>query len=697
MAQRAAELHTHPSLMSSTPARAIGLDLAPLISPYRRRGRFTLRIENLPQGARFTAGRNNGDRTWSLALDELDELFYVPPDSLVEDHALALRLIAKEEGNASTLALIELPIRAGALAVLSPSSPPVSVMATATAPRPDTSHGEALSKEISSLKAELAGREQELNQMRAATQSLNGDWQAKFETAIAAAKSEWGDTEASRLAAAKADHEKEASALRELETHVAQANTLLVQREGELAALKAEALRDAAAKADHEKEVSALRELETHVAQANTLLVQREGELAALKAEALRDAAAKADHEKEASALRELKTHVAQANTLLVQREDELAALKAELTLHRQASTAEISAARTALEVHSARDAQRREQSAQALLELKDRCDQAEGNLARQRQASEAEIATAKHALAAQGVLELDKQEQAAQALADLTVRCNQAEAKLSQQHQALENEIVAARKTAEEQDATEAEREREAARALAELQARCEAAEAELRAAQLAGETAAADDAYVRGLNQEIKNLQAVLVDREAAIARAEASLDLMQLGVVAKPAPAHWEPLPGGFTKTGKDEAKKSDGHLARDFLLVFAVVMIGCLAYFFGPPLIANWRSLDLGNLFASGDADQDDASSSAPAAPAPPPKPKLPVATVVRDVNLRAAPSASADVITALKQGSAVTVLERQGNWDHVEVVISGQESRQGWAYGGYLAETDKASP
>jgi hypothetical protein len=652
MAQRAAELHTHPSLMSPTPARAIGLDLAPLISPYRRRGRFTLRIENLPQGARFTAGRNNGDRTWSLALDELDELFYVPPDSLVEDHALALRLIAKEEGNASTLALIELPIRAGALAVLSPSSPPVSVMATATAPRPDTSHGEALSKEISSLKAELAGREQELNQMRAATQSLNGDWQAKLETAIAAAKSEWGDTEASRLAAAKADHEKE---------------------------------------------VSALRELETHVAQANTLLVQREGELAALKAEALRDAAAKADHEKEASALRELKTHVAQANTLLVQREDELAALKAELTLHRQASTAEISAARTALEVQSARDAQRREQSAQALLELKDRCDQAEGNLARQCQASEAEIATAKHALAAQGVLELDKQEQAAQALADLTVRCNQAEAKLSQQRQALENEIVAARKTAEEQDATEAEREREAARALAELQARCEAAETELRAAQLAGETAAADDAYVRGLNQEIKNLQAVLVDREAAIARAEASLDLMQLGVVAKPAPAHWEPLPGGFTKTGKDEAKKSDGHLARDFLLVFAVVMIGCLAYFFGPPLIANWRSLDLGNLFASGDADQDDASSSAPAAPAPPPKPKLPVATVVRDVNLRAAPSVSADVITALKQGSAVTVLERQGNWDHVEVVISGQESRQGWAYGGYLAETDKAPP
>ncbi len=187
---------------------------------------------------------------------------------------------------------------------------------------------------------------------------------------------------------------------------------------------------------------------------------------------------------------------------------------------------------------------------------------------------------------------------------------------------------------------------------------------------------------------------MQAVLVDREAAIARAEASLDLMQLGVVAKPAPAHWEPLPGGFTKPA-GRGRKVGRPSGKGFPPCLRRGEIGCLAYFFGPPLIANWRSLELGNLFASGDADQDDASSSAPAAPAPPPKPKLPVATVVRDVNLRAAPSVSAEVITALKQGSAVTVLDRQGNWDHVEVVISGQESRQGWAYGGYLAETDKS--
>ena len=63
-------------------------------------------------------------------------------------------------------------------------------------------------------------------------------------------------------------------------------------------------------------------------------------------------------------------------------------------------------------------------------------------------------------------------------------------------------------------------------------------------------------------------------------------------------------------------------------------------------------------------------------------------------VIRDVNLRAAPSTNAQVIAGLKQGTAVTILDRQGNWDHLEIVISGQISRQGWAYGSYIGETNK---
>jgi|GEM_PF-5638691 len=585
---------------SSSSLRAVALDLASLIAPYRRRGRFTLRIENLPQGARLTAGRNNGDRTWSLALDELDELFYVPPESLADDHVLALRLIAREEGNASTLALIELPMRAGQFA---PSPPPAFGHKPPETPHPDAPHADTLEQEVSALKAELAGRDQELNQMRAASQSLDGNWQAKLETAIATAKTEWSGAEASRLTAARANHEKEVSSFHEL------------------------------------------------------------------------------------------KDHVAAANALLSERESELAALKAELTEQRGKSEREISAAKKALDAQSAQDAQRREQSAEALRELKRRCDEAEAGLTRQRQKSEAEIAAARNALVAQGALELDKQEQADAALAELTARCNEAEAKLGRQRETLETEILAARQDAEAQDATDAQRGRNAARALTELQARCEAAEASLRSAQTACESADVDDVYVRGLNQEIKTLQTILVDRETAIARAEASLEQMQVGMVARPAPAHWEPLPGSLRQASKED-KKPDSHLARDFILVFGVVMLACVAYFFGPSLLSagNWQLPNLPNLFAASDNDQD-ASSPPPPAPVPPPKPQ-PQAIVIRDVNLRAAPSTNAQVIAGLKQGTAVTILDRQGNWDHLEIVISGQISRQGWAYESYIGETNK---
>jgi hypothetical protein len=611
MARGAAELLTQSraeAAKASAPAissgRAIALDLAPLIAPYRRRARFTLRIENLPQGARLTAGRNNGDRTWSLALDELDELLYVPPESMTDDHTLAVRLVAREEGNASTLALIDLPLRAGNLVT---TEPPVFGHKQSETPQAEAPQSDTLKQEISALKAELAGRDQELSQARAVSQSLDGDWHAKLEKAIALARNEWSSAEAARLAAARAHHEKEVSSFHDLMDHVTAANGLLSERE------------------------------------------------------------------------------------------NELAALKAELTDQRKKSEAEIAAAKKALEAQNALDAQRREQSAKALQELKQRCEAAEANLTRQRQKSEADIAAAKNVLAAQGALEQDKQEQANAALAELTARCHAAEAELDRQRETLEAEILAARKAAEEEDATEAGRGRDAAHALAELQARCGAAEASLRSAQAAREKTDVDDAYVCGLNQEIKNLQAILVDRETAIARAEASLEQMQIGAVARPAPAHWEPLPGGLSQA-RDEKKKSGGHLVRDFLLVFGVVTFACLVYFFGPSVLAanNWQLPDLANLFAASDDDQT-ASQPVPLQPIAPPKADHPKVMVIRDVNLRAAPSTSAEVITPLKQGTAVTVLDRQGSWDHVEVVISGKTSRQGWAYGSYIGDTGKSSP
>src|SRR5579863_8067692 len=60
--------------------RATPLALAPLIQPYRKLGKVSLRVERMQRFARLSRGRNNGDGSWSLASDELDDLEYLCAD-----------------------------------------------------------------------------------------------------------------------------------------------------------------------------------------------------------------------------------------------------------------------------------------------------------------------------------------------------------------------------------------------------------------------------------------------------------------------------------------------------------------------------------------------------------------------------------------------------------------------------------------
>src|SRR6266550_2096996 len=89
--------------------RAIAVKLGPLLSPYKKQGRLSVRIERLPQLARLSAGRNNGDNSWSLTLDELEDLTYTPPPGMVEAHNLAVRIIGLD-GGGSTLAVLDFPV-----------------------------------------------------------------------------------------------------------------------------------------------------------------------------------------------------------------------------------------------------------------------------------------------------------------------------------------------------------------------------------------------------------------------------------------------------------------------------------------------------------------------------------------------------------------------------------------------------------
>src|ERR1700679_2233158 len=83
---------------------AVALELAPLIAPYRKHGRLSLRVERLPPRARLSHGHNNGDRSWSLRSDELDGLSYLPPKGAAPNCTLSIRVVSLDGG---TLALLD--------------------------------------------------------------------------------------------------------------------------------------------------------------------------------------------------------------------------------------------------------------------------------------------------------------------------------------------------------------------------------------------------------------------------------------------------------------------------------------------------------------------------------------------------------------------------------------------------------------
>ena len=129
------------------PPRAIALDLAPLIAPYRKHGRLSLRVERLPPRGRLNRGQNNGDRSWSLKSDELDGLAYLPPKGGDESCVLSIRIVSLNGDDGGTLALLDYPVAPGEAV----APPPL-------APRrePDTAELRRLQDELAKAKAALA-------------------------------------------------------------------------------------------------------------------------------------------------------------------------------------------------------------------------------------------------------------------------------------------------------------------------------------------------------------------------------------------------------------------------------------------------------------------------------------------------------------------------------------------------------------
>ena len=256
-AEEIAAMPARASADSAAATRAIPVNLMPLIAAYRKRGRFMLRIENLPQGARFSGGQNNGDGSWSLALDELDELVYfAPKNNAGSDHTLSIRLVAKDETEAFTLALIDFPI-------LGPSDRESAGFPKPIDPEPVA--GSAARAELQDVQAKLAARERRAQPaarlgrahgraVAAETGSRGGGCRSSLETRrgrphhcredaagrSVRAAAERG-TESRVQAMADIAREQQSAQMRRLAQELGTAQETLASRDGELAASRAAA------------------------------------------------------------------------------------------------------------------------------------------------------------------------------------------------------------------------------------------------------------------------------------------------------------------------------------------------------------------------------------------------------------------------------------------------------------------------
>ncbi len=254
-AENVADMPARASVDSSVAARAIAIDLRPVISAYRKRGRFMLRVEKLPQSARFSAGQNNGDGSWSLLLDELEDLIYFAPKTVNGDHTLAIRLIAKDETEAFTIALIDYPI------------PGERDAKTGSSARASDALPDEVRDELHQLKAALTARDAELAQLRGSAERMGVLLQQNLDAAVAEAQNVWKREEAARLEAEKARLEKE---------HGYKLAERLAERE-----LRTQAIADIA----RDQQASALRLMRQEFAATKEALTARESELAGTRSQ----------------------------------------------------------------------------------------------------------------------------------------------------------------------------------------------------------------------------------------------------------------------------------------------------------------------------------------------------------------------------------------------------------------------------
>jgi len=249
--------------------------------------------------------------------------------------------------------------------------------------------------------------------------------------------------------------------------------------------------------------------------------------------------------------------------------------------------------------------------------------------------------------------------------------------------------------------DAAKAEWHEQSESALAEAAARCEAAEsalAGLRAsASREGNAAAAiGDGHV----DELAALRAKRAEREAELADVHPASEWEGARATLGSAIAFGRSRAiNAAASHAREPRVQTNSAAIRDVLVATSLAILVLTIYpSVAPFLPERWQSTI--NAVASGIQPILGRSVPAPVAPlpAPPAAPAVPaphMAVVARDVNVRANPSTEAELVSTLRRGLKVVMLETRGNWTLVRIGGENDQSPslQGWVYTSFLKGED----
>lgn len=196
--------------MSAGGPLGVPIKIVPRLPKQHNFNKFTIKIEGLISGARISKGQIAGDHEWSLTLDQLDDLYYLPPGPDFPSHAVQVRLIGFEDDFASTIGSFELEINPKNLRRLAPagSASPAAPAAPAAVAAPPVGGGDnsalearlkqTVEAQVAEVKAAATAAVQQ--QVQAAQQALK----SQIDERLANAKAEWERENSDREAKLKA-------------------------------------------------------------------------------------------------------------------------------------------------------------------------------------------------------------------------------------------------------------------------------------------------------------------------------------------------------------------------------------------------------------------------------------------------------------------------------------------------------------